>query len=95
MKRRPILTFIIDKEGNCTSSDRTDPDLLKLSKSMALITSEFEKLSLELEEITGKESFPQEGWIFVGKEVVAVVKNGGYQAEVFGDIPESLKEILK
>ncbi|NMC00172.1 MAG: hypothetical protein GYA35_07825 [Thermoanaerobaculaceae bacterium] len=92
-KRETLLSFIVDNEGNCQSKNQAIDS--KMSKFVAKITKEFENFCYEIENTTGLETFPQEGWIFVGKKSVVITKNGGYQVEILKEIPKELKEIMK
>lgn len=84
MPKKSLLKFVVDGEGNCLFSSNKELEINAVSRIVANIVKDFEEFAYKLEKITNRETYPQDGWIFIGKDVIVVGKNGGFQVEVFG-----------
>jgi hypothetical protein len=101
MKENPgcVLSVVIDNNGNCLACQGKDglrtESMAQMTQAMANVTSALEKLSVEMEIMTGHSCLPQEGWIYLGSSIAAIMVNGGYRGVVLDSLDPEQMEVLK
>jgi roadblock/LC7 domain-containing protein len=94
-----LLSMVFDNNGKCLAYQGKDDlkanSMAKMSQAMAEVTSALEKLSVELEIMTGHSCLPQEGWIYLGSSIAAIMVNGGYRGVVLDSLNSDQMEVLK
>jgi hypothetical protein len=94
-----LLSVVFDNNGNCLTCQGKDDlktnSLDQMAQAMADVTSALEKLSVELEVMTGQPCLPQEGWIYLGSNVAAIMISGGYRGVILDSLNSDQMEKLK
>ena len=98
-----LLAVVIDNEGKCLAleaKENIEPKSAeRMTGAMADVVAALEKLSVEIEILTGKSFLPQEGWALMGQHLSVVMGNGGFRGIVMEEDSEGdgflFKELLQ
>jgi len=94
-----LLAVVIDNDGKCLAFQGKErlkgESIEQMTQAMAAVTSALDKLSVELEVLTGRSCLPQEGWVYLGPGVAAIMGNGGYRGIVMDNLDSKQMDALK